>query len=375
MKKSSKLLLGMCLAIGLVIALIGCATLGTHESGHFIYKVYESIDGKHAEITGYNNTDGGRVAIPSRLGGRPVISISNGAFKNKGITEVIFSNTLEFIRNSAFEQNKLTKVIFPENIIRIGDFAFNNNEITEVVFPQFVRESSYLIYLGKAAFQNNKLTKVIIPEGVKRISSWAFAVNEISEVVIPQTVEYIGVRAFGNNKLTSIKMPSNIKILGTDVFINNNLITPFEFPDTVERIILQFSTQGLIGEAIIEKSVESSTLKLLSLDNTNTPEINIPSDGYGIPVTHIGSSFTRGTSSRKISINNLRLPATLRVIETNAFAFCNITNVHTPNQTVQTIWNEYYALQQQLDSAADQAERDRLLQSMQRMSETLDALE
>lgn len=131
----------------------------------------ESANFGGLSIIGYNGTRSD-VVVPATIGGKPVISIYDNAFKpGQGNTGP-----------------KLTSVVLPAELNSIGYGAFQNNELTSIEFPSKV---SY-------------------------ISSYAFAGNKIDIVEIPDTVQVIGSYAFSNNILTEVKFGANTEVIGVN---------------------------------------------------------------------------------------------------------------------------------------------------------------
>ena len=62
---------------------------------------YWVLDNGTAEITGYNGS-GGKVSIPSKLGGKKVTSIGYSAFSYSSITYLTIPNSVTIINSGAF---------------------------------------------------------------------------------------------------------------------------------------------------------------------------------------------------------------------------------------------------------------------------------
>lgn len=134
------------------------------------FQYEESEDGSGVVITGYTGPMTS-FEIPDTLGGRPVVGIGDGAFKESGIKEIAF----------------------PEGVRRIGEEAFDTCE--ELVFaglPESLEE------IGRRAFSCcGELKGVDLPEGLKDIGTLAFAETRISSVHIPAGLTHVGPGAFG----------------------------------------------------------------------------------------------------------------------------------------------------------------------------------
>ena len=137
----------------------------------------------------------GAITIPSTLGGYPVTSIGDEAFR---------------------DCSGLTSVTIPEGVTSIGVGAFYNcTSLTTVTIP------SSMTSIGWSAFQGcNSLTSVTIPKGVTEIGWHAFyGCSGLTSVTIPSSVTSIGWRAFyGCSSLTSVVIPSSVTSIGDEAF-------------------------------------------------------------------------------------------------------------------------------------------------------------
>ena len=127
-----------------------------------------SVGGGSSSPPAVSASTSGAIVIPSTLGGRPVTSIGNSAFR---------------------DCNKLTSVTIPGGVTRIGSHAFS-------------------------ACSN--LTSVVISNGVTSIGFQAFSsCGELTSVVIGDSVTSIGVDAFYgcNSALFDTTTIRNVKLV------------------------------------------------------------------------------------------------------------------------------------------------------------------
>ena len=114
----------------------------------------------------------GKVEIPAAIDGKNVISLKEEIFKGyTGLTEVVFSNTLQKIGYEAFEEcSGLKKISIPENVKTIGNFAFCDcTGLTEVTLNKGIIE------IGTGAFMRcSGVKSIIVPEGVSKMSNRVF---------------------------------------------------------------------------------------------------------------------------------------------------------------------------------------------------------
>ncbi|HBJ18739.1 MAG TPA: hypothetical protein DDY70_03200 [Clostridiales bacterium] len=77
------------------------------------------------KITGYTGTLD-TLAIPETIGGKKVIGIAAGAFRNASFTTLLLPRTLEFIEDGAFIGcSSLTTLYFPDSIYSVKNAAFD----------------------------------------------------------------------------------------------------------------------------------------------------------------------------------------------------------------------------------------------------------
>lgn len=169
----------------------------------------------------------GAITVPSTLGGKPVTSIGESAFKGcswvklvtipdgvtsighyafsgcSGLKNVTIPNSVTSIGWSAFSNcSGLTSVTIPNSVTSIGDFAFFGcRGLTSVHITDLAKWCSssfggrfhnYNLYLG-----GEKITDLVIPDGVASIGEAAFRdCSGLTSVTIPASVTNIGQYAF-----------------------------------------------------------------------------------------------------------------------------------------------------------------------------------
>lgn len=110
---------------------------------------YEPCDGG-VMITGYTGNEAD-LALPTYLGGEPVVAIGVDAFYDqKNLERVVLPRRLETILNSAFSYcPNLTSIVFPASLHRIDYYAFYRCNLLSVTLPASVTT------LGYNAFDDN----------------------------------------------------------------------------------------------------------------------------------------------------------------------------------------------------------------------------
>ena len=153
-------------------------------------------------ITGFKGFDDeGTIEIPDKIDGYAVTKISDKAFYNLQINQIILPDTIEVI----------------------GAHAFSGcSKLTKVKIPSKLKEISH------GCFCRTALRSIRIPDGVTRLNAWCFQdCNQLTSVTLGENVEQIAQDAFRNTSITKIIMPKSMHEIEHDAFSNINK-TPME---------------------------------------------------------------------------------------------------------------------------------------------------
>ena len=220
------------------------------------------IKGNTAEI--FNNYSAaispaptGSLVIPPYLGGKPVTSIMDSAFKYcEGFTSVIIPDSvtnivfafwgcsgltnitigvgIKCIGNGAFGYcTGLTSITIPSSVTSIGDSAFSGcRGLTNVTIPNGVTS------IGAQAFQNcSGLIHVTIPDSVTSIEEDAFTGTPFYDNQPDGFVVFNGILyGFKGTCPAAVTIPNGITSIGYAVFANCYALTSVTIPDGVTRI-------------------------------------------------------------------------------------------------------------------------------------------
>ncbi len=263
------------------------------------------------------------IIIPETLDGQTVTeiwgspAISGSAFIEKGITSIVFPETLLKIGRYTFYKNALTEVVIPNSVTEIDTGAFSSNQLTSVTL------SDNLKVLENQVFISNSLTSITIPEGVIEIEDYAFYSNSLASVSIPNSVTNIGESAFSSNSLTSITLPT-VDITG---FINwidedgNTYANGTEVTNLSTYYVAQI-TKTLTDDdvVVVDGIITSCTL------NDTTTSITIPEVLDGQTIIGLGDSLF--SSDALTAVN---LPETVTTIGDRVFYNCNLTTITLPS--------------------------------------------
>jgi hypothetical protein len=223
-----------------MLLFVSSSALGA-EDGDFFYEPA----GVGGIVTGYRGS-GGAVVIPERLGGLPVTSIGDYAFRHQAsLTSVTIPNSVTSIGDGAFVGcTGLTSVTIPDSVTTIGGYRRSSDceGLTSVTIPNSVTTSS--VATGLTMIPNSVLwlhwglTSVTIPNSVTSIGQSAFSgCTGLTSVTIPNSVTRIEWRAFsGCTGLTSVTIPNSVTTIGESAFHGCTGLTRVTIPNSVTSI-------------------------------------------------------------------------------------------------------------------------------------------
>ncbi len=276
------------------------------------------------------------IIIPEILDGQTVIGIADGDSWNTGV----------------FYSKGIRNVEFPESLEYIGEYTFRSNSIYSVNLPLSLTK------IGSGAFDSNWILDVALPESIKEIGGSAFAYNRISKISMPAGIEMIGDYAFENNKLTSVVFAGNCSLLKIEegCFTDNSELTSFLLPtNDTNGFSHYYDNKGNSyneGETITDLSLEISAYVNYILTDADVEVVDgvitscsydfkfknliIPSELDGQTVTGIASSSDGEGVFYSKQIRNLTLPNTLETLGDYSFSNNWMRNITIP-KSVKTI--------------------------------------
>lgn len=296
-----------------------------------------------------------------------VTRIDNNAFSGyTGMTSAILPNTIVSIGYLAFSGcNRLDYVMLPESLEEIGDAAFSGcNSIGVIYIPASVKSMGYDPFsqcLGLTAINVdaanqwyssvdglliNKETNVLIkcPQGIRGNLELPASITGISlgsidscgelvSITIPNSVKEIPI-AFAQNckKLQTVSLPAAIEKIGAGSFL--------ECPDLYEINVEEGCENYYSLDGVLFSNMDNN-LTIVKFPPMNTPGCYTIPDG----VKTIGEyAFYKGM------INYVNIPATVTVIDSNAFNQCGLLYSVIIPPSVETIGKEAFYLIEQLES-------------------------
>ena len=256
----------------------------------------------------------GAVAVPSTLGGYPVVAVDHYAFGYcTGLTHITIPEGVKEIGPGAFYHcTGLKTVIIPESIEKIDTCAFDNcTALENVTIPAAVKK------IGDYAFRNcTGMSEVTIKSGVEEIDQYAFyGCNKLTRLVVPATVVKINNYAFqGCSKISSIVLSDGLESIGNYAFCSCSALTSFTIPSTVTNIgYNSFQSCSSLKKAVINADVEALPSSMLA-NCTSLQSVQMPDD-----IVTIESSCFCGCSS----LTDINIPEGLTSIEKSAFQGCS----------------------------------------------------
>ena len=317
------------------------------KSGGFTYSV---SDGE-VEITGFavGEDDESEIAIPESLGGLPVTSIGDDAFRSHtNLTSVSIPGSVKRIGYGAFcycenlasltimdgvaslgvyafyDCEELTAVAIPNSVTNIGEYAFGGySKIASFTVgidnPNYASINGLLLSKDGKTVLSGVVGNVTIPDGVTEIGAAAFARRyNLKSVVIPNSVTNIGDSAFIDCwDLKQCTIPYGVKRIGNGAFAESGLLGEITLPNSVSSIgVRAFAACRLTSITIPDgvTSIEAYTFE----DCIALTSVTIPNS-----VTNIGAyAFCECESLASITI-----PESVERIE--AYAFYGCTNLAT----------------------------------------------
>lgn len=259
---------------------------------------YQNINGG-VMITGYHGA-GGKVVVPSFIGGKQVVSIAEEAFR---------------------DQAKITEITIPDGVVDIGESAFAACEALQTVaLPDSV------INMGQAAFGDcTALKKITLPQNLEAVSEDMFMNCPcLQSMVIPNHVIRIGFGAFQLCRgLESIHISESVESIEDSVFANCSSLANIE----VDAANANYASQdGIL--------YNKGKTVLVCCPENKKGQVTVP-DG----VTEIGASALEDCSS----LTDVTLPGSVLTIDNNAFNGCTgLVTMNIPEGVQYMDTNAFY---------------------------------
>lgn len=331
----------------------GTATVDSYTYTYSVLNGQAEIGASNAWTRAISPSPTGHVAVPSSLGGFPVVGIGTYAF------------------GSCYE---LEGVTIPGSVTAIGESAFSGCSLKSVHISdlanwcqiKFCNRYANPLYQAHELYLNGeRVTRLAIPESVTYIGNDAFAgCSGLTDVTIPNGVTAIGVGVFaacsnlanivvdpGNANYTSksgllltkdgrrlvqgvngvVAIPSGVTVIGESAFEDYGGLTQVTLPTGIETIGPNafYGCDGLTDVAIpasvtnIGESAFATCGRLMAISVAAGNEVYSSRDG--MLLTKDGTTLIQGVNGE------VEIPFGVRTIGRMAFSECaGLTRVVVP---------------------------------------------
>ena len=318
-------------------------TAGAESYGDYSYKV---LDNGTVEISRYTG-NATVVNIPSRINGRRVTSIGEGAFCYcRSLTSITIPDSVTSIGDMAFGHcYNLISIAIPDSVTSIDDAFYCCSSLTSIMLPEG------LTSIGSGTFYGcSNLTSITIPDRVTSIGDSAFIYcSNLTAINVAEANKFyssVNGVLFNKDKTklicyprskvdNSYNIPNSVKSIGNDTFLGCNKLTSITIPNSVtsigERVFAGCSSLTAINVAEANKFYSSVDGVLFNKDKTELicyPPRKVD-DSYSIPnsVTSIGDS----AFCNCLSLTSITIPFGVTSIRNSTFCGCSsLTSIAIP---------------------------------------------
>ena len=260
-------------------------------------------------------------ALPTKIGGKTVTSISKDAFKQKDISsKLIISPTINSISSNAFSDNSILALALPDSVTNIGASAFASNNISSLIIPGSVER------IEDYTFISNNISALVLNDGIKSIGDASFANNSLKSLKLPDSLNSLNL-SFGNNNLVELDTGGGSIKIGINTFSSSK--------ESLKRLVIGNNTSDV--EQIIEEGTFNGFSALTDLtinDNVKSIEMNTFNNNTSLSNVKLSSNLEKIGSYafyRCSSLKNIVFPNKLKTIDSYAFEGSKIEKIIIPD--------------------------------------------
>ena len=275
----------------------GTATVDDYTYTYSVLNGQAEIGASNTWTTAVSPKPTGHVAVPSSLGGFPVMGIGAYAFGDcYGLEGVTIPEGVTTIGEWVFSRCQFEDMTIPKSVTSIGRYAFNGcsklksvhiSDLTAWCQIKFGYHANPLREAHELYLNGERVTKLVLPEGLKAVGADAFAgCSGLTEVTIPDGVTAIGNSAFsGCSGLTEVTIPNGVTAIGNSAFSGCSGLTEVTISNGVTAIgDSAFSDCSGLTEVTIPDSVTIIGNRAFS-GCSGLTEVEI---SHGVEVIHVG---------------------------------------------------------------------------------------
>ena len=294
--------------------------------------------------------------------------------RKNSIRTVIVNSGVTSIGDYAFcDCTNLVNVTLPDGLKTIGSVAFYNCDgLVSITLPSTVTS------LGNSSFYGcDKLKSISLSDNLNSIGEYALAYcSSLTKISLPESLTTIGIFAFSDSYLSEIVLPNNLTNMGARVFDECTNLSEVTWSASVtvvpsgtfgygtynpNRIITMVLPEGVTGigsnafngarqltDLYLPASLESIESSAFS-GCVNLSEVYFAGTQAQAEAIQIGTGNNYLTSANwhfgavlPDNMTTLTLPASLRIIEEEAFAGVTAQQIIIP-ASVQTIGSSAFA--------------------------------
>ncbi len=322
---------------------------------------YTLLQDNTYSVTGYSGVEA-EVYIPSSYNGRPVISISDNAFKNnQSVTMVALHDGIRRLGSNSFENcRNLTAIHLPPSIQNIEAETFLNcaslvsftvpkgvgvignapfrgcESLTDII----VDEENMLYAAGTDGALYNKsgtsliqfpqgrnTTSFTVPSGVNTLGNYAFSnCVSLTSIVLGNSVRSIGCYAFANTSVTEMTLSKNVTWIGSNAFDGCAMLSSLTLPFVGSSKAKAGTSEGLFGYIFGNTGFSGSVPAYQWYDSVNVVRYYLPASLAEVTLTDT-YEVPYGAFSGCTGINSVTLEITNYIDEKAFFGCSGLTQV------------------------------------------------